>query len=75
LLDPCLPKAVEHASFNPFLKAIMRSGASTQLSRIQRFPLATGAQHKKDGIGTAAVSYARSASSEAMRIGMLWQAR
>jgi hypothetical protein len=70
LLDSGLPKMQEHIRLHPFLKAIMRGGTSTQIGRIQGLPLTTSAQHKKDGIRTAAISNTRSASTKAVRIRM-----
>ena len=52
LFHPGLPQAEEDAGAHPLLEAVMRGRVGAQVRLVQRLPLAAGAQHIEDGIGT-----------------------
>jgi hypothetical protein len=68
-----LPHLVEDAGLNPLLKAIVGSRSGTKLGGIQRFLLATCAQHKENGVHTNAVGSARATPAKAVRVLVLRQ--
>src|ERR1700732_1768949 len=45
-----LPELQEHASFDPFLEAVVGGRAGDEAGGIQGFPLAAGAEHEEDGV-------------------------
>jgi hypothetical protein len=75
LLNSGLPEFEEDAGFDPLLKAIMGRRMRTQLSVIQRLPLAARPQHIEDRIGTVTIGHPWPSSPKAMRIHMHRQQR
>src|SRR5262245_23439504 len=69
LQKPALPQAQEEAVGDPLLEAVVGRRAGADLRRVERLPLAAGAQHEEDGVGAVAVRLARPAAAEAVRVG------
>ena len=63
-----LPEAQKETVLHPGLEAVMRGGGSTKTGRTERVPLAAGAQHEKDGLGTGPIRRARSSATEKVRV-------
>jgi hypothetical protein len=71
--QPRLPQRREDPRSDPLLKAVMRRGPRAELGGVQRFPLATGAQHEQDGIHADPVGRAWPSTAEAMGIDVAGQ--
>jgi hypothetical protein len=65
-----LPEALKDADRDPFLEAVVGGGAGTEACRVERFPLAAGAQDEQNGLHAHAVVLAWPAATEAVGIAM-----
>jgi hypothetical protein len=68
LFHSCKPEFLEDPRLDPLLEAVVGGGLGTEVSLIERFPLAAGAQDIEDGVGAAAVGYSRAATAEAVEV-------
>src|SRR5262245_9382337 len=73
--DTRLPEPHKHIGLDPFLEAIVGGGFGAQVGLVQSRPLTAGAQHIKDGIGTAAVGHAWPPAAKAVRVHSLGEQR
>ena len=63
-----LPELEEHVCFYPRLKPIVRRRMRTELGLVEGLPRASGSQHVKDGVGTAAIGNTGASPAKAMRV-------
>jgi hypothetical protein len=62
------PQGSENASLDPLLKAVVGGRAGAEAGRVQRFPLAAGAQDEQNGFHAYAVGRAWPAAAEAVGV-------
>ena len=75
LSHPRLPEFQEDVCCNPLLKAVVGGGFGTQLGLRSGLPIGSRAEHVKNGIGTAAIRHARTATAKAVGIHPYWEQR
>ena len=73
LQESGLPQRQEYAVGHPLLEAIVGSGPRAELRRVQRLPLATGAQDEENGVHAHPIGRAWPTAAKAMGIHVLRQ--